>query len=395
MENLAKALLIKLLKSADKSQAGARSRSPALTKQHLSPYMQTSSLLQKEAFDAVMLSARADGCITITWESGGNTPQSPEEMIIRIDLEDAVRLAQRLGRPLHANTLKQAELVLATCRERFPVLENVLQRWAKVRLVRGYGPDEVNAWLEAIRVIDWTKVNQAEECIRLPIREASAKLFKDSKRIETLATIIDVLLSGDVSASPRSTDDILQEIGLFREEQPMRLAGNVVLERGRVTALLDEPYAAFPASALVGVVGVPRYVMTIENLTTFHSEARRLCKENVLLLYTGGMPSPVWRDAYHRLIGSMANIVDVYHWGDVDEGGFRIAALIARDLASLGIRILPWRMHPDDVPIEARRDASDALSQRMAYYAKKAGWLSISEAVVQSKFTVEQEALTK
>jgi hypothetical protein len=393
LEDLAKELLGKLLRSAEKSRAGVRSRAPALTKQHLAPYLTTRSLAQKEAFDAVMLSVRADGCITVTWDSGGNMPRSPEEMIQRVDLVDADRLAQVLGLPLHVNILKQAELELAAYMGDFPVLREVFLRWAELRLVRGYGPDEANTWRDAVRVIQWAKSNQTIDGETLPIREASARLFKDSKRIEKLASLIDVLLSGDLSVSSRPPDEVLQEIGLFREEQPMRLAGDVDVERSRVTAVLDEPYAALPAATIVGVVGAPRYVMTIENLTTFHSEARRRCRESVLLVYTGGMPSPMWRAAYLRLLGSLSSIVEVFHWGDVDEGGFRIAALVARDAACVGKQVQPWRMHPNDVPVDARRPASDGVAQRMSHYAARAGWNVIAEAVIISKFTVEQEAL--
>lgn len=393
MEDLAKELLGKLLRSAEKSRAGVRSRAPALTKQHLAPYLATRSLTQKEAFDAVMLSVRAEGCISVTWDSGENTPRSPEEMIQRVDLVDAERLAQVLGRPMHAEILKQAELELATYVESFPVLQEVFRRWKELRQARGYGPDEASSWKEAIRVIEWAQSNQTSDGGILPIREASARIFKDSKRIEKLAPLIDVLLSGDLSASARTPDEILKEIGLFREEQPMRLAGSVLLERSRVSAILDEPYVALPAGTIIGVVGVLGCVITIENLTTFHSEARRRCKENVLLIYTGGMPSPLWRQVYLRVLASLAPTIDLYHWGDVDEGGFRIAALIAHDAASVGRQVQPWRMHPDEVPLSSRRPATESVSRRMSLYAAKAGWNAIAEAVLVSQFTVEQEAL--
>lgn len=105
------------------------------------------------------------------------------------------------------------------------------------------------------------------------------------------------------------------------------------------------------------------------------------------------MPSPTWRAAYSRLINSVPQDIPIRHWGDVDEGGFRIAALIAADLRALGRTLTPYRMHPDDIAESDRRPASDALAIRMSNYARNAGWEELARDLLTAKFTVEQEGL--
>jgi len=148
-----------------------------------------------------------------------------------------------------------------------------------------------------------------------------------------------------------------------------------------------------PAANIKSLVSIPSMVLTIENPTTFHSEARRRCNEDVLLIYTAGMPNPPWRDMYARLLKSLPSTVPVYHWGDLDEGGFRIASVLASVAKESGHTLLAWRMHPEDVPVAHRRPASVSTTQKMVYFAKAAGWSSIADAIEESKFTVEQESL--
>lgn len=84
---------------------------------------------------------------------------------------------------------------------------------------------------------------------------------------------------------------MLQELGLYREPQPARLAGNIVVRRERATFPLDSPYGALPPSTVLGVGSIPSQVLTIENQTTFHVWARQHYNSDVLCIYTAGMPS--------------------------------------------------------------------------------------------------------
>jgi hypothetical protein len=276
--------------------------------------------------------------------------------------------------------------------ERFPVLSDLLPRWAQLRTVRGLAPASVPDWLDAVRVIDYAQATMSDASA-VPIREASYRIFKDSKRIEKLAGPVDVLLCGSVEVPPREPASVWAELGLFREEQPALLAGHTVVRRERLTALLDSPYSGLPAAAVLGLDSIPDQVMTIENLTTFHSEARRRCNENILLIYTAGMPSPAWRAMYRRLLGEVRTGTPVVHWGDVDEGGFRIAAALAREAAAAGHVLQPWKMHPDDVPVAARREATPYVLGRIQRFADAAGWADLGAAVAEARFTVEQEGL--
>ena len=111
------------------------------------------------------------------------------------------------------------------------------------------------------------------------------------------------MLSGTLEDAARTTDPVLQELGLFREEQPARLAGNVLVRRERGAFVLDRPYGALPPSTAIGLGSVPSMVLTIENqTTTFHVEARRRCDSDALLIYSAGMPSPAWRRMYVTLL---------------------------------------------------------------------------------------------
>lgn len=389
MDILARSSLERLLSAGEKLAAGKRTRQAALTKSDLAEYREFTSLQKKESFETTMCAARAEGAVDLVWEDG----RAEIGFIERINLCDARRLAKFLGVVLAQDQVANAQGQLLPLEAKFPVIREVLRRWSELRKTRGLGPNSVPDWLDAARTIEFCQRDAASQAISLPIREASARLFNDSKRIERLTGPLDILLANSTETEIREPTAVWQELGLFREEHPVRLAGDVMLERERVIARLDAPYMGLPATAVRRLADTPESVMTIENLTTFHSEARRRCNERVLLIYTAGMPSPTWRAMYIRLLTDLPTKVPVFHWGDIDEGGFRIAATLAQDARTVGHTIQPWSMHPDDVPTDFRRKATSHTLDRIRHFARTAGWGALGESIAQAGFTVEQESL--
>lgn len=389
MDALARSYLERLLASGEKLAAGRRSRAASLTKGDLDEYRRLTSLQRKESFDSTMIAARAEGAVDLVWDEGG----AHSGFIERINLADARRLGNFLGLTLTQDKIAEAQLRLASMAATFPVVQDVIQRWSELRKTRGLGPESVEDWLDAARTIEFCQSFSVAQPLSLPIREASARLFNDSKRIEKLAVPLDILLANSIEGEARDGPSVWQELGLFREEHPVLLAGNVIAEREGVTARLDMPYVGLPAATVKRLVSVPKMVLTIENLTTFHSEARRRSNEDVLLMYTAGMPSPAWRAMYMRILAALASDVPVYHWGDIDEGGFRIAATLSQDARAVEHVLRPWSMYPDDVPQELRRKASRQTLERMQHFATCAGWHDLAREIVVAGFTVEQEGL--
>lgn len=389
MDQLARSLLEKLLADAEKAAAGRRTRPPVLTKSNFAEYHSCRSLQAKEDFETFMQAASAARAINIVIGDRG----IEEGFIKRVELADSNLLADFLGKvPAEVLLLNAIELLLPLI-DRFPVLAEVLQHWEQLRPVRTFTAIDAQDWVDAVRVIEFARENLALGVVSVPINEASGKLFKDTKRIKKLAAPIDVLLAGDVNAENRTASEVWEEIGLFREEHPVRMAGKVIIERERLTGYLDTPYTGLPASTIKRLASKPLMVMTIENQTTFHCEARRRCDEEVLLIYTAGMPNPPWRAMYARVLKDLPTDVPVYHWGDIDEGGFRIASVLAKEAIKAGHVIKPWQMHPDTVPVEHRCPASSNTVNKMVHFAEAAGWISLGEAIAAAKFTVEQESL--
>lgn len=386
MTNLARSALMELLRQADRKTAGVAKKEPCLTARHLETYRKLRSLTEKEEFDASMKHAQITGAVSLTWPPGNR-----DGFIERIGLVDADKLASLLDTQTALAVIIAAAESLHDKQTSFPVLGEVVERWKSLAKVRGSGPTDAMDWIDACTAIEWCRVAVTEGRLETPLRDASALIFRDSKRLEKLVAELDVLLCGSVDASPRDPNQVYQELGLYKEAQPARLAGNVVIRRSRVTAVLDVPYTAIPAEDVWALGSVPRKVITIENLTTFSVQARASAATDDLLIYTGGMPSPSWCAMYDRLLASIPIAVPVFHWGDVDEGGFRIAAFIAQLTKARDRKLNAWKMKPSEVPINQRRDASDKTVDRMRQFAEIAGWHDIAAEVFQQRFTAEQE----
>ena len=388
MNTIARDLLLKLLSAGNKAQAGVRVRAPVLTASQMGTYRELRNWHQKQECDETFLAARDGGHITLVRDK-----LNPDDGLIeRIELLDVAGLADFLGRDSYAAVLEQARVALEPLRASHAVMDEVLQRWTSMARVRGLSPQDVKGWLDAARVLDACAGRTVQD-VELPLREFSARQFLDSKRVEKLAVELDVMLCGSIESQPRAPAQVWQELGLLPQEHPVLLAGRVQIDRGRVSGLLDAPYTGLPAASIRAVVSQMNEVLSIENLTTFHSEARRRCETLTLLIYTAGMPSPAWCLMYQRLLQSLPVAVKVRHWGDVDEGGFRIAARIAKVARETGHILRPYHMSPEDVPQQMRMPASAATLIRMQRFATAAGWSELGTAVVAAGFTAEQESI--
>lgn len=386
MNALARTALEALLRQADRNSAGVTSRPPCLTERHLKGYKALKTLAEKEEFEAALKHAQATGALKLSWPVGQR-----DGFIERVELVDSRLLAGLLDTRVAADVIDAAASRLSGHFRMFPVLEDVIKRWALLKKVRGSGPEDSADWDDACVAIQACRASVSHGLLETMVRDASARIFRNSKRLEGLVSILDVLLTQSIDEEPRQPMEVLQELGLFKEPQPARLAGNVVIRRERVTAVLDTPYTALPAQTVLGLASVPTRVVSVENLTTFSALARAAGSNAELLIYTGGMPSPSWSAMYERLLATLAPGVEVCHWGDVDEGGYRIAAFIANIAQAHGRCLLPLKMRPSEVPPSQRREAPRSVVERMKQHAHEAGWHDLAEEIGKHGFVAEQE----
>ncbi len=381
--------LIRLLRSGERARSQGKSEAVSLpmTPAKCPEYATLRTLSEIETFDAEIALAVRAGAIAAERERFGEHPR-----LLRLQLLSLERLGAHLGVDLLSAQVMQAAAQLAESIPAFPIVQDVLDAWTRGRQVRGHGTEAARDIADAAKAVLACRGDDTQERL---LRRESVRIFRDSKRLEALSPWLDLLLTGELTASGLDNAQIWSALGLRREPQPVLVAGHGTAILPQTTIAMCRPYLGLPVDAVHTIETQARYVLTIENLTSFHDAARALPDDDALLIYTGGMPSPAWRAFFARLLGSLPADCRLYHWGDIDEGGFRIAAQLAMVVNAEGRNLLPWLMSPqnfDTAALDAEAPSAACL-KKMTYWADKAGWQQIASALQQTPIRIEQEAI--
>lgn len=381
---LSRTSLERLLHAGERVQSGVITRARSIDfRPPTHPYW-AMPVNERDAVHADLVRAERAGAVTLEWNRHGGEDRTLD----RIRLRDVGALADYLGVTAYSTILSRAERALWPWRADVPSVIHVLDAWRRQKPVRRRGADEAPAFADAARVIAHMRMATCED---EPVRLVSRKLFKNSKRIEALVPLIDVLTADTLTAPALHWEYVLSGVGLRKEPLAFFFAGRGVVQlREDDERELSRDYVAFPPTQIVGFRGAPAWVLSIENRETFHLAARRAASTEGLVLYTGGMPSPAWRRAYRVVVDALPKETPIYHWGDIDDGGFRVASCVAQEMTAGRLR--PWRMDPRSLP--GTLPCKPSLRQRMVRTAARLGWHDLAAILsTHPPVTLEQEEL--
>ena len=348
-----------------------------------SPYWQQ-GYEQRQHAHLRFAAAERSGAVQLRWAKQGGDDRPLEQ----VRLLDVGSLAAFLGIASNAETMQRACAALKDWLAAYPRVTELLDAWEHLKSPRGLGAQSAADFADALRVLDALQAEHDDDQI---VRVLSRHLFRDSKRIEALARHIDLLTAEQLGAPARQQEEVFGTLGLVKEPQPFLVAGtgHLALEASQFCPVAN-PFVGVSSRHVIGYAGAPAWVLSIENLTTFHQACRHPDAAFGLLLYTGGMPSPSWCRAYARILDAIPMSVPVYHWGDIDQGGFRIAAHIRRRCI-LRHAFHPWLMDAARLSGIPFSEATDAVHVNMARHARDAGWDALSNHLLPR--TIEQEGL--
>lgn len=383
---VARKALKKLLASAERARTAGRAERGLLFSQVSFPdYFQHHSVAELAELHSELESAARAGAIKIEWDRrSGDRGQ-----VVRLDIRDAEALAGYLQVTPLWQLLQQARARLAPWTSR-PQVERLLESWERGKRPRERGPESVEAVVQAMQVID--AVNAQPKDTMVAVRRLSAQLFQDSKRIEGLYVELDLLTRLDEGPS-RTADEIYAELGLQRFPMPFTMAsasgGRYRNTRGH-SIPVEVPYTALDPSSVQGFELAGRYVLSVENWTVFSELAQGNAGPiEGLLLYSAGMPSPRWLQAYRRILQD-GKPAQVLHWGDPDIGGIRAMKRISAVAREAGLLLQPFAMD-EEVP-GRRKEFSDDEVAYICRMCTEPGWNGIAEMVTRLRGAIEQES---
>ena len=310
--------------------------------------------------------------VSAEWDSAAGD----QGQLVRIHLTDATVAAELLNTQLPWEVAACAIGKLSAEADGTDIdISHVLTSWQAGRSVNGFCPKKVNQLVDSLRVIKKARELNAEKSDVL-LRRVSAQLFNDTKRIESLEKALAFLLKDN---DPEVTGHIFARLGLVKHPQPMLLSGSPAIEvvvDGRSIPLAT-PYLGFRPDKLSSIddsAKPVRRVITIENLASFNEAAAYHDNpDDLLLIYVAGNPTPSLLSAYQRLLRSIEP-ASVIHWGDIDMGGFRIAARLSIAAMEAGHKLMLWNMNPARVASSQPQDANQQKISAIESICQLHGW---------------------
>lgn len=178
-------------------------------------------------------------------------------------------------------------------------------------------------------------------------RVLSARLFGDSKYFEQeLKGKVLQILKQIRKARPNENeyeeyvlnpDRLLQEKGVFRWPEILEFCGNVIVsidaeteKEGVYLREIDyssQVYGAYINSKTIRQIRTleladVNQIITIENKANYVWYIQNQKRSGELVLFHGGFLSPAKKEWFQKIAASAPQDCRVYHWGDIDLGGF-------------------------------------------------------------------------
>nr|WP_281720879.1 Wadjet anti-phage system protein JetD domain-containing protein [Nitrosomonas nitrosa] len=312
-------------------------------------YTQVGDPAAQDEFHRILQDAERAGAIALEKERLGRFTGE----YARVRLSNADALYGFLVRPPAGTIADTARRTLAA---RLPhilkdtffraIEDEAVQAWASNKTFLGLSVQQLETFVTILRLTHGI-VHLAGRDI--DHRTFSRRIVKDSKALEGCeGRVAQLLKRRNPELAGEEPREILEASGIVRRAHLLQVKGPVQLVSGalRIDGTGDNfiglPWPAVQTATLAHPV---EYVITIENATSFW----RYCTEingNYLALLTDGFPA---RD----VLSSMGHLVKVargtgdvpiFHWGDIDAGGVRIAAHLQD---AFGVALKLHEMQPD------------------------------------------------
>jgi len=225
-----------------------------------------------------------------------------------------------LGRTPKANVNGEITELLMRYREKTPLLTTFcneqLKRLTENKKVQHF--DEVDRFEQILKVL--SEVESVEE--ETYIRNFSIRVLGDSKAFEKIkSAVVSILFEyGDYPEKETilNTLNIIKNPGFVyvKGKGTITIAGQL-LDIGRLNG--DIGFSSRSLNDIDDICVSASKVVTIENLTTFHSYT----DEDAFVIYLGGYHNSIRRKMIKMLYEKNSR-VKYYHCGDIDAGGFYI-----------------------------------------------------------------------
>lgn len=222
---------------------------------------------------------------------------------------------------------------------------NLYEKWFEGKPYKHVGMNDWRKVVDAIRFIIWN--TGRDQRLETDLRTASVTALGNSKRLEKLLGVIARFYDAcpDLDCTDLDAEQVLAYYGVSKFPAELTVRGSITFRTpaGTIDAGAVWPYLALSPEGIEEstVTTQPKYILFIENKTTF----RRYCREindGSIVIYTNGFPSRSWMPIFKQIV-KQANC-RVYHWGDIDIGGYRILAFMS---AQLPRDIIPYNMIPE------------------------------------------------
>lgn len=181
-----------------------------------------------------------------------------------------------------------------------------------------YFDGNIEAYFEMLQATYEILRNDTEQFVR----DFSVHLFGNSKKLELMEDRIRSFLYEYGECTRK--EDALEEYGIVRTPTNISIKGMAIIRIGEQVLDLskiqgDISFSTISITQITQIIVTGRQIVTIENLTSFHSFEKPDC----FVIYLGGYHNSIKRNFLRRLYADNPD-KDYVHFGDIDAGGFYI-----------------------------------------------------------------------